>query len=515
MAENLTIIGMPTLTLNPSGKTPLAALLEVETSTPATLSLTLDDGDRKRALESKGAPTTNHRIPILGLKPNRRHEIGVRASDFSGKGCKLPDPLIVETAPLPDDFPELNVTVSNPAKMEPGHTVFPARLSEREALAKKFGMLIALDETGEVVWFYKTDHQIGSPHKIANGNIVYNTRARTSYEIDLLGNVISTWHATGRWPADGEGIAVATESFHHDLVELPNGNFLAPSIEIREMPDYPTSYTDPAASTDTANVIGDVIVEFQRDGTIVSEWPLLDMLDPYRFGFGSLDPRGTLGDLKNVRNWSHCNSNFYCAEDDTIVLSVRHQDAIVKFSRSTGELIWILGDPDGWQSPWKEKLLTPVGDVTWQYHQHNATRTPAGTIMCFDNGNYRARPFAEPLPATENYSRAVEYEVDEEAMTVRQVWDYGRTQAEKYYATFVSGAVMLPKTQNVFVDFGGLMVDGDNRPTERPHVDCGYVRMAEVTHDDEPEIVFEFFMDERHGKGWDSYRGQRIPNFFD
>ena len=515
MSVSLNIKSTPILTLNPSGKTPLAALLEVETSAPSTITATLDNGERKRVQESGGAPTTHHRIPILGLRPDRQHQIYVRATDVSGDSDEISEPLAVTTAPLPDDFPALNVTVSNPAKMEPGYTVFPARLSEREDLAKKFGMLIALDEAGEVVWFYKADHQIGSPHKIANGNIVYNTRARTTYEIDLLGNVISTWHATGRWPADGEGIAVGAESFHHDLVELPNGNILVPSIEVREIPDYPTSYTDPDAPTDTANVIGDVIVEFRRDGTIANQWPLLDMLDPYRFGFGSLDPRGTLGDLENVRNWSHCNSNFYCEEDDSIILSVRHQDAIVKFSRSSGELIWILGDPDGWKSPWREKLLTPIGDVIWQFHQHNATRTPAGTIMCFDNGNYRARPFADPLPTTENYSRAVEFEVDEEAMTVRQVWDYGRTQAEKFYATFVSGAVMLPETRNVFVDFGGLMVDGDNLPTERPHVDCGYVRMAEVTHDDEPEVVFEFFMDDRPGKGWDSYRGQRISNFFD
>lgn len=515
MPKILTITGAPTLTLNPSGRTPLAAILEVESNKPSTVSITIDDGDRKFVIDSKGEPTTQHNVPVVRLRPGRRHEISVSVSDPAGNVTVLPELLIIETDPLPDDFPNLNVTVSKPENMEPGHTIFPARLSEREALAKKFGMLIALDEAGEVVWFYKADHQIGSPHVISNGNIIYNTRARTTYEIDLLGNVVSTWHATGRWPADGDGIPVETESFHHDLVELPNGNILVPSIEIREMQDYPTSYTDPDAPTDIANVIGDVIVEFGRDGTVVNEWPLLDMLDPYRFGFGSLNPRGTLGDLKNVRNWSHCNSNFYCEDDDSIILSVRHQDAIVKFSRATGEVIWILGDHDGWNSPWKEKLLTPIGDISWQYHQHNATRTPAGTIMCFDNGNYRARPYAAQMPPKENYSRAVEFEVDEQAMTVKQIWDYGRTQAEKFYATFVSGAVMLPQTHNVFVDFGGLMVDDHNLPTESPDKDCGYVRMAEVTHDDEPEVVFEFFMDERPGKGWDSYRGQRIANFFD
>jgi len=42
----------------------------------------------------------------------------------------------------------------------------------------------------------------------------------------------------------------------------------------------------------------------------------------------------------------------------------------------------------------------------------------------------------------------------------------------------------------------------------------GWVRIVEVTHDPEPEVLFELVIDERaKGKGWDVYRARRISLF--
>ena len=60
-----------------------------------------------------------------------------------------------------------------------------------------------------------------------------------------------------------------------------------------------------------------------------------------------------------------------------------------------------------------------------------AARGERGTILCFDNGNHRAQPFATPTPAAKNYSRAVEFAVDEANGTVRQVWSYGDAPGER------------------------------------------------------------------------------------
>ena len=82
--------------------------------------------------------------------------------------------------------------------------------------------------------------------------------------------------------------------------------------------------------------------------------------------------------------------------------------------------------------------------------------TPTGTILCFDNGNHRALPFAEPLAGEENYSRVVEFKVDEQAKTVEQVWSFGDGDGpgEGLYGCYQGGAYRLPKTGNTFMNFG-------------------------------------------------------------
>lgn len=51
-----------------------------------------------------------------------------------------------------------------------------------------------------------------------------------------------------------------------------------------------------------------------------------------------------MGDILGVgigRNWAHVNSVNYDAADDSIILSIRHQSAVVKIGRDK-EVKWIL-----------------------------------------------------------------------------------------------------------------------------------------------------------------------------
>ena len=61
----------------------------------------------------------------------------------------------------------------------------------------------------------------------------------------------------------------AATARRQDVVELPSGNLLALSSEVRSYDNFPTSAGDPNAPTTTRDLAGDVIVEFQRDGVIV------------------------------------------------------------------------------------------------------------------------------------------------------------------------------------------------------------------------------------------------------
>lgn len=48
--------------------------------------------------------------------------------------------------------------------------------------------------------------------------------------------------------------------------------------------------------------------------------------------------------------------------------------------------------------------------------------------MIFDNGDNRN--YQQPC----SYSRTVEYEIDEEKMTIRQIWSYGKERDRETYS---------------------------------------------------------------------------------
>ena len=107
---------------------------------------------------------------------------------------------------------------------------------------------------------------------------------------------------------------------------------------------------------------------------------------------------------------------------------------------------------------WQPYLLNPVGTpFAWQYGATCADLTPQGTLLLFDNGNFRASPFAASVPDPTNYSRAVEYQINEHTMEVSQVWDYGRTNvAQRLYVDHEGNAEPEPQTGNVLIDFSSV-----------------------------------------------------------
>jgi len=146
--------------------------------------------------------------------------------------------------------------------------------------------------------------------RVSNGNIMYKAwpGARGMIQIDMLGNIVQRWHFTGtaKSPAE-DSTPVDTDSIHHDYAELPDGNLLIMSSELRVLEEYPTSETDPNAPTAAANVIGDVIVEMTWDGIVLREWRILDLLDPYRIGYTCrFSPTGTCQIATSSPSWPIC-----------------------------------------------------------------------------------------------------------------------------------------------------------------------------------------------------------------
>ena len=220
---------------------------------------------------------------------------------------------------------------------------------------------------------------------------------------------------------------------------------------------------------------------------------------------------------KDTYDWSHANGVVYDAADDAILVSVRHQDAVIKFSRATGEVTWILGDHGNWKAPWADKLLKPADGLEWQYHQHNVTVTGDGRVMVFDNGSFRAVPHNKPRAAPENFSRAAEFAVDEANMSVSAQWSFDAGRDTKYYSTFVGGATRLPETGNTFVTFGGVTYEDDGTPADNNQVHRVMARHVEVTGDSSAEKVFELAIEdpsESDAIRWFSFRGEHVTSLY-
>src|SRR5664280_2452214 len=119
-----------------------------------------------------------------------------------------------------------------------------------------------------------------------------------------------------------------------------------------------------------------------------SIWTPINLLDPRRISYLIVSSSGS---------WDseHSNAVIEDPSDNSLIVSMCMQNAVVKFSRATGQLRWILGPPANWGAAWQPYLLKPVGTpFVWQYGQHAPVLTPQGTLLMFDNGNFRASPFA-------------------------------------------------------------------------------------------------------------------------
>lgn len=518
-AGAVTLSGLD-LVHNPSGRVPLGAQLTFSTDVPVVTTLHISDGENESEVVQNEAYATEHDLMVLGMRADRTHTIRVTVRDRNGSEATS-EAMSITTDALPEDFPPIDLKISRPRRMEPGYTLVPLFKWGGAGPDQKFGLVLGLDAHAEVVWYYLADHTIGDLIPTDRGTFTYQVeRNGRMKEIDMLGNVLNEWHTTPIPKEVSEtSIPVDTDLFHHDHQVLENGNFFMLSTEVREFKAYPSSETDPEREPRDANVIGDVIVEFTREGEIVQEHKIFDLFNPYRIGYGSLGTGFYAQSYKDVleraaKDWSHTNSIFYDAPNNAAVLSSYHLDFVYKIDLESGELVWLLGNHEGWDEPWQKYLLTPKGEnFRWNWHQHSAKVTPHGTIIVFDNGTYQARPFEEKQKAEDSYSRAVEFAIDEEKMEVRQVWSYGGPTDEIFFSPFISEVDWLPTKGNILITDGGAVRNKDGSVSSNIFGGHHFARVLEVTHEMPASKVFEIVIDDPE-MGWAVYRSERISSLY-
>ena len=477
MVEETTapVISNLQFTINPYGKTPLSGLLELETDRACTLEITITGQDDNDLIRKFGPPATSFSVPVLGLYPNSTNHIIVTVKDQNGK--KNQEGIFTMTDPLPDIYPEVEVIESNPAGMEAGY-IFVYLKRYKDGLANGTQPLASMiDEYGKVRWIFLGD--FNAPFKrLANGNWLV-TRSGGSYEMDMLGN------PTGNeWDIP---------HIHHDLVEMPDGNFLVLSEE--------------------ENSVEDVVVEVDRKtGNVVNEWDFKDILAPER----PICPYHP-----NPDDWLHLNGIDYDPVDDAFVISGRNQSAVVKIDRQTSGIIWILGNHEHWPEEFHKYLLTPVGEgFEWQWGQHAPMihRDDNSRLILFDNCNERA--YENPVIPMDNYSRGVEYRIDESKMEVEQLWQFGKERGRELYCPYISDANYLYETDNRLICFGGITRDLNGQASEIFNWDTGdlvkvknYVRIIEADYSG--NVVFEIRFADQNASfaGYRSYRANKLSMY--
>jgi hypothetical protein len=251
---------------------------------------------------------------------------------------------------------------------------------------------LGFDQTGEVRWYDNGDG-VSFFGQLENGNFITNERNNLNFfEVTWLGQRVKKYNTPN--------------GLHHEIVEMPTGNFLVASHSAGGHP------------------LEDVVVEVDRSsGAIVKSWDFNQILDPLR---------ATLPEIW-TGDWLHINALYYDESDNSIVISGRSQCAVVKIDYATGAIKWILGNHNQWRDVYRSYLLKPVNDQGieidisridfWPYGQHAIQRLSNGNLLLYDNGDYRGF-YDDPNVPQVSYTRIVEFKINEAEKTVELVWQF-------------------------------------------------------------------------------------------
>ncbi len=198
------------------------------------------------------------------------------------------------------------------------------------------------------------------------------------------------------------------EFLHHDLIQLPNGNYLG-IVEVNSIGPIPIGDWTPlfqglGFQADGVTIefpwVGDKLVEWDREtGEVVWEWNVFDhfsMIDFDQFG-------GTWNQAYIDLNydWTHVNAVIFDEAESALYFSTRHLSRLTKLDYPSGEIVWNLGHemPSG--------QVTLGNDIGFSF-QHSLQILDNGNIITFDNGN-----LAPEFRGTDNpQSRAIEIDID-------------------------------------------------------------------------------------------------------
>ncbi|HFP7614406.1 aryl-sulfate sulfotransferase [Campylobacter lari] len=499
--------------LNPYGLSPLSAVIVDGGYELSDVSVTIAPKPNGQTISYKVSPNkikTYGGIPIFGLYPSYFNTVKVSYTKSAfGKSEKVVDEVYkiatggvniepsgslmqrgvpfekVEVLKVDKEFEDRLYLVNNtPGKYSAKSSQTIWNNPSGGALEwDEASSVFIIDTKGEIRWYLDND-KLMDKNNIYNRGIMMGFRQNPDGALSFgFGQRYVKYDLMGR-EIFNRLLPSSYIDFSHSMSQMPNGNYLLRvALASVKRPDGKN-----------VRSVRDVIVEVDKNGNVVDEWRLFEILDPYRANIikvldqgavclnvdvskagktlsneelAKMDTSDVFGDIAGTgvgRNWAHVNSIDYDESDDSIIVSSRHQSAIVKIGRDK-KVKWILGAHKGWGEKYKKALLQPIDkngkniiceddyskcpgyknkeggfDFTWT--QHTAFRIDEKSnkryiyITAFDNGD--ARAIAQPAFTSMKYSRAVVYKIDQKNKTVEQIWEYGKQRGNEWFSPITS-----------------------------------------------------------------------------
>ena len=472
-AQNGYFLEEALIVVNPYGTSPLSAVAVFSTEEACGGTVTVKGKSAENDVTGTFDAEKDHIVPIYGLYNNDTTEVVITLDDGTSASFE------VTTEDINVDYGTITAEMKSEASYDYTNLTF---------VCCTMGSLYAVDAAGDIRFYTKMGGTLGI-HQLENGHLLMPASyiLKPSYykegmiEVDLMGKIYSEYMIPG-----GQ---------HHDFVEMPNGNLLVAS----DSPDLST--------------VEDYVVEIDRKtGDVVWELDMKDLVGMEDGQSASMDTDGS-----EEADWFHNNGLAYDAENDLVLLSARHKDAVVAVKMEDKSLAWILGDHDGWGEEYQSYFFEPEGEeFEWFYAQHNVSILDNGDIALFDNGTAKVKRADgdNRVSGDDVYSRAVVYHIDTENMTASQVTEYGKERGADWYADWISGVVSLDGTKDhLWITAGShLHSDEENRSDYYPK-DMFVPGLTKTTHIDQVdngELSFELTIS---GDTYNAltYRSFRMP----
>jgi arylsulfate sulfotransferase len=394
---------------------PLVALYSVPPSSTETVfvqfAVANDHPDWRNTDIRAMVPGKSTNVFVAGMLPSTTYEMRHVFSDGTGSA-----PVTFTTGSVPSTIPAFTaVQPPGPDSDTDQDMVFHQQIRGDQPL-------IATNLAGQVTWYYDLSGSGFTLTKagqslVPGGTLLLNgvdqytpvpTAPNVLREIDLAGNPV---RETNLAAVNAQLAALGHEpvhAFHHDVQRLADGTTvaLAYTERIVDINGTPTNY------------VGEMVLVLDADFQVKWAWDAFDHLDVQRGPVlgevtvpGSPEPTAAVPVLPAV-DWLHDNAVALSPADGNLILSLRHQDWVIKIDYENGagdgHVVWRLGQ-DG------DFTVVSSDPDPWFSHQHNAHYVDDNTLVLFDNGNTRRAtdPTAD--------SRGQVWTLDETTMTATLV----------------------------------------------------------------------------------------------